>query len=59
VMKTASKNPLLTFIEVAGHSHFSVLSPTNRLIASRIVGGWSTGAVQLTEQDVSAAASKP
>jgi len=59
LMKTASKNPMLTFIEVPGQSHFSVLSRINRFIASHIVGEWSSGAVQLTEQDVSAEARKP
>jgi dipeptidyl aminopeptidase/acylaminoacyl peptidase len=59
LMKNASTNPLLTFIEVPGQNHFTVLSPINRLIASRIAGAWSTGFVQLSEQDVSAAARKP
>lgn len=58
LMKKASKNPQLTFIEVPGHSHFTVLSPINRLIASRIAGDWSTGTVQLTEQDVAAASKR-
>ena len=35
-MSQASKNPLIRFHKVPGASHFSVLAPTNFLIASKI-----------------------
>jgi dipeptidyl aminopeptidase/acylaminoacyl peptidase len=37
LMARASTNPLLHFHEVAGADHFSILAPTNRLIASKIL----------------------
>jgi len=36
-MKRASKNPLLKLYEVSGKNHFSVLAPTNSLIADKIL----------------------
>jgi acetyl esterase/lipase len=33
-----SKNPKVRFFDVAGTDHFSILAPTNRLIAERILG---------------------
>ena len=36
-MRRTSTNPNLHFHEVPGKSHFSVLAPTNRLIAAKIL----------------------
>jgi acetyl esterase/lipase len=36
-MQRASKNPLIHFYPVKGATHFTILAPTNQLIASRIL----------------------
>ena len=36
-MRRASTNPKVTFFAVNGADHFSVLAPTNQLIAQRIL----------------------
>lgn len=37
-MKTAPGSPLVHFLEVPGADHFSILAPTNRLVADKILG---------------------
>ncbi len=53
-MKRVSTNPQVHFLEVKGADHFSVLAPTNELIAKRILS--DTGAatnIALTQEEVS------
>ncbi|MBW8879954.1 MAG: prolyl oligopeptidase family serine peptidase [Asticcacaulis sp.] len=38
VMQQASTNPAITFVEVPGASHFSVLEPLNEVIARKVAG---------------------
>jgi len=43
IMRMESKNPLAHFLEIKGADHFSVLAPTNELIAQKILR--DTGAI--------------
>ena len=53
-MAQASKNPLAHFHEVPGKDHFSVLAPTNRLIAGKIVTDTGpTTNLSFSEQELS------
>ena len=58
-MARASKNPKLHFLEIRGASHFSVLAPTNRLIAQKLLR--DTGAecnLTFTEDEVKKAVNR-
>ena len=55
-LKQKSTNPLISFLAVNGASHFSVLAPSNELIAKKILN--DTGPkvqISLTEQELNAA----
>jgi dipeptidyl aminopeptidase/acylaminoacyl peptidase len=53
-MKSASKNPLVHFVEVDGATHFSVLGPMNALIAGQISKDTGpTSAISLTSEEAS------
>ena len=55
-MAGASKNPKIRFFPVQGASHFSVLAPVNKLIATKILtDNGSTPTISLSEAEVNAA----
>ena len=37
-MAQASTNPLIRFFTVKGTNHFSILAPTNEIIATKVLG---------------------
>lgn len=52
-MATSSKNPNVQFFEVKGSDHFSVLAPTNRLIAQKILRDTETACnLKFSEDEV-------
>lgn len=54
-MQTSNRNPMIRFIEVPGKTHFSVLAPTNEVIASKILA--DTGAtmgITFTDAEINA-----
>jgi acetyl esterase/lipase len=55
-MAGASKNPKIRFLPVQGATHFSVLAPVNKLIATKILADdGPTPAISLSEAEVNAA----
>jgi hypothetical protein len=53
-MARSSTNPLVHFLPVRGANHFSLLAPTNRLIAAKILHDEGpTCNVAFTEEEVS------
>ena len=55
-MARQSKNPRLHFFEVKGASHFSVLGPTNRLIAEKLLKDTGPASnVEITPEEVNKA----
>jgi hypothetical protein len=58
MIKARSKNPLVKFFPVKGFTHFNVLAPANKFIASQIIGPWSRGPVDLSEEAVARAIGK-
>jgi hypothetical protein len=52
-MKRDATSPLIHFYAVAGANHFTILGPTNRIIASKIVRDTDPSMnLQFTEQDL-------
>jgi alpha/beta superfamily hydrolase len=55
-MASASKNPKIRFLPVQGATHFSILAPVNKLIATKILADdGPTPAISLSEAEVNAA----
>lgn len=53
LMRATAKNPQVSFFDVAGATHFSILDPTNRLLAAKITA--DTGPecnISLTEDEL-------
>ena len=58
-MQKQSRNPKLNFIIVAGQDHFSVLAPTNALLAAKILGDKGPAcALHVTAAEIQAACAK-
>jgi hypothetical protein len=54
-MRRMSQNPALHFIAIAGASHFSVLAPSNEVIAKRILNDLpSHSQFQMTQTELQA-----
>ena len=52
-MARASTNPKLRFLTVRGANHFSILAPTTRLIADKVLRDTEpTGNLAFTEDEV-------
>jgi acetyl esterase/lipase len=43
IIKRRSKNPLVKFFAAEGRTHFDILAPANKFLASQIVGPWTSG----------------
>jgi hypothetical protein len=52
-MAQASTNPLIRFLPVQGANHFSILAPTTRLIAAKVLHDEGpTSNLAFTEEEV-------
>jgi acetyl esterase/lipase len=50
MIKARSKNSLVRFFPVKGFTHFNVLAPANKFLASQIIGPWSRSALELSAE---------
>ena len=58
LIKARSKNPRVKFFPVEGRNHFDILEPANKFLASQIVGPWTRGPVELSDEAITRAVAK-
>lgn len=57
-LRRSTRNPLITFLPVQGTMHFSVLGPSNEVIARKIVTDTGTGMLAVTEAELNVHAAR-
>lgn len=51
-MRSRSSNPLVSFVEVPGMTHFNILAPTNQVLAAKILASRGSNRITLSAREV-------